>query len=99
MHSERISLSAPLLALAEKRLLAGAVIALLYNFGFSMLLAYTPPPLDLGVHEPGAVFFGWGVLVALAPIFCPPALTARLPLLPLLAAAFAMLAVDLLIIG
>jgi MFS transporter, ACDE family, multidrug resistance protein len=98
-RSERIALSAPLKALAEKRLLAGAVIALLYNFGFFMLLAYTPLPLDLGVHELGAVFFGWGVLVALGAIFCAPALTARLPLLPLLAAAFAMLAIDLLIIG
>lgn len=98
-RSERISLVAPLRALAEKRLLAGAVIALLYNFGFFMLLAYTPLPLDLGVHELGAVFFGWGVLVALGAIFCAPALTARLPLLPLLAAAFAMLSVDLLIIG
>ncbi len=98
-RAERISLSAPLRALAEKRLLAGAVIALLYNFGFFMLLAYTPLPLDLGVHELGAVFFGWGVLVALGAIFCAPALTARLPLLPLLGAAFAMLAVDLLVIG
>jgi MFS family permease len=98
-RAERISLAAPLKALAEKRLLAGAVVALLYNFGFFMLLAYTPLPLDLGVHELGAVFFGWGVLVALGAIFCAPALTARLPLLPLLAAAFAMLAVDLLIIG
>jgi ACDE family multidrug resistance protein len=97
--AKRISLGAPLRALAEKRLLAGAVIALLYNFGFFMLLAYTPLPLDLGVHELGAVFFGWGLLVALGAIFCAPALTARLPLLPLLAAAFAMLAVDLLIIG
>jgi MFS family permease len=98
-REKRISLSAPLKALAERRLLAGAVIALLYNFGFFMLLAYTPLPLDLGVHELGAVFFGWGVLVAIGAIFCAPALTARLPLLPLLAAAFAMLAIDLLIIG
>jgi ACDE family multidrug resistance protein len=97
--SERITLGAPLRALAEKRLLAGAVIALLYNLGFFMLLAYTPLPLDLGVHALGAVFFGWGLLVALGAIFCAPALTARLPLLPLLATAFAMLAVDLLIIG
>jgi MFS transporter, ACDE family, multidrug resistance protein len=98
-RDQRISLAAPLKALAERRLLAGAVIALLYNFGFFMLLAYTPLPLDLGVHELGAVFFGWGLLVALGAIFCAPALTARLPLLPLLAATFAMLAIDLLIIG
>jgi ACDE family multidrug resistance protein len=98
-RDKRISLGAPLRALAERRLLAGAVVALLYNFGFFMLLAYTPLPLDLGVHELGAVFFGWGVLVALGAIFCAPALSARLPLLPLLGAAFAMLSVDLLIIG
>jgi MFS family permease len=98
-REDRVSLMAPLRALAEHRLLAGAVVALLYNFGFFMLLAYTPLPLDLGVHELGAVFFGWGVLVALGAIFCAPALSARLPQLPLLAAAFAMLAIDLLIIG
>jgi ACDE family multidrug resistance protein len=98
-RENRISLVAPLRALAEHRLLAGAVIALLYNFGFFMLLAYTPLPLDLGVHELGAVFFGWGLLVAVGAIFCAPALSARLPLLPLLGAAFAMLALDLLTIG
>jgi ACDE family multidrug resistance protein len=98
-REDRISLVAPLRALAEHRLLAGAVIALLYNFGFFMLLAYTPLPLDLGVHELGAVFFGWGLLVAVGAIFCAPALSARLPLLPLLGAAFAILSLDLLTIG
>jgi ACDE family multidrug resistance protein len=98
-RSERISLAAPLKALAEHRLLAGAVIALLYNFGFFMLLAYTPLPLGLGVHELGAVFFGWGVLVALGAIVGAPALSARFPILPLLGATFALLAADLLVIG
>jgi MFS family permease len=96
---QRISLAAPLKALAEHRLLAGAVVALLYNFGFFMLLAYTPLPLALGVHELGAVFFGWGVLVAIGAIACAPALTARFELLPLLGGAFALLAADLLVIG
>jgi predicted MFS family arabinose efflux permease len=96
---DRISLAAPLKALAEHRLLAGAVIALLYNFGFFMLLAYTPLPLGLGVHELGAVFFGWGVLVAVGAIFGAPALTARFPALPLLGVTFALLAADLLVIG
>lgn len=95
----RIGLAAPLRALAQPRLLAGAVVALLYNFGFFMLLAYTPLPLDLGVHQLGAVFFAWGVLVALGAVFGAPALTARLPLLPLLAVAFGLLAIDLLVIG
>ena len=96
---DRISLAAPLKALAEHRLLAGAVVALLYNFGFFMLLAYTPLPLGLGVHELGAVFFGWGVLVAVGAIFGAPALTARFPALPLLGVTFALLAADLLVIG
>jgi ACDE family multidrug resistance protein len=98
-RERRIGIVAPLKALGEHRLLAGAVVALLYNFGFFMLLAYTPLPLGLGVHELGAVFFGWGLLVAFGAIFGAPALQARLPLLPVLGAAFALLAGDLLIIG
>jgi ACDE family multidrug resistance protein len=98
-REERISLVAPLKALAEHRLLVGSVVALLYNFGFFMLLAYTPLPLDLGVHELGAVFFAWGVLVALGAIFGAPALAQRFPRIPVLAATFVLLAIDLLVIG
>jgi ACDE family multidrug resistance protein len=98
-RERRISVLAPLKALRERRLLVGSVIALLYNFGFFMLLAYTPLPLGLGVHELGAVFFGWGALVAVGAIWAAPSLMARLPLLPILAGAFALLSVDLLIIG
>ncbi|WP_051222771.1 MFS transporter [Conexibacter woesei] len=98
-RAERISLVAPLKALTEHRLLVGSVVALLYNFGFFMLLAYTPLPLDLGVHELGAVFFAWGVLVALGAIFGAPALAQRFPRIPLLAATFVLLAIDLLVIG
>jgi ACDE family multidrug resistance protein len=96
---KRISLTAPLKALAEHRLLVGSVVALLYNFGFFMLLAYTPLPLDLGVHELGAVFFAWGLLVALGAIFGAPALAQRFPRIPVLAATFVLLAIDLLVIG
>jgi predicted MFS family arabinose efflux permease len=64
-----------------------------------MLLAYTPLPLDLGVHELGAVFFGWGLLVALGAVYVAPTLSARMPLLPVLGTAFGLLAVDLLVIG
>jgi MFS transporter, ACDE family, multidrug resistance protein len=98
-RNRRVSVLAPLKALTESRLLAGSAIALLYNFGFFMLLAYTPLPLNLGVHELGAVFFGWGLLVALGAIFAAPALNARFALLPILGTAFALLTVDLLVIG
>ncbi|HXM87588.1 MAG TPA: hypothetical protein VN889_08125, partial [Solirubrobacteraceae bacterium] len=97
--SERIDLFEPLKALRHGSLLAGSVIALLYNFGFFTLLAYTPLPLGLGVHQLGIVFFAWGVLLALGAIFGAPRLTRRFALVPLLAAMFSSIVIDLLIVG
>ena len=45
-----------------------AIVAVLYNFGFFTLLAYTPFPLGLGIHQLGLVFFGWGLLLALTSV-------------------------------
>jgi ACDE family multidrug resistance protein len=97
--SERIGLLQPLGALRHPALLSAAVIALLYNFGFFTLLAYTPLPLDLGVHQLGIVFFAWGVLVALGAIFGAPALTRRFELVPLLVTLFVLIVCDLLLVG
>jgi len=95
----RIGLLEPIAALRDRRLLAASVVALLYNFGFFALLAYTPLPLGLGVHQLGLVFCAWGVLVAVGAIFGAPALSRRYPLVPLLAGALALIVVDLLVIG
>ena len=65
--------SAPLRALRHRGLLAAGIVALFYNFGFFTLLAYTPFPLQLGAHELGYVFFGWGLLVAIFSVFVAPA--------------------------
>ena len=54
------SISAPLRALGHRGLLTVGVTALLYNFGFFTLLAFTPFPLDLGAQQIGLIFFGWG---------------------------------------
>ena len=59
MPARKVSLAAPIRALRHRGLLITGLVALFYNFGFFTLLAYTPFPLRLGVHELGYVFFGW----------------------------------------
>jgi len=98
-HDRRIGLIEPLRALSHRGLLAGSIVALLYNFGFFTLLAYTPLPLHLGVHQLGIVFFGWGVLVALGAIFAAPRLTRRWSPVVLMSGVMVLIALDLLVIA
>jgi ACDE family multidrug resistance protein len=94
-----IGLTEPLRALSHRSLLLASIVALLYNFGFFTLLAYTPLPLGLGVHQLGFVFFAWGVLVAAGAILGAPRLSRRFQATTVLAAVFALITVDLLVIG
>ena len=71
------SITAPLRALSHRGLLTVGVTALLYNFGFFTLLAFTPFPLAMGAHEIGLIFFGWGVLLAIASVFVAPMVQRR----------------------
>ena len=66
------SISAPLRALRHRGLLTAALTSLFYNFGFFTLLAFTPFPLDLSAHGVGLVFFGWGLLLAIASVVVAP---------------------------
>jgi MFS transporter, ACDE family, multidrug resistance protein len=93
------TLAAPLQALRHRGLLGLGLTALFYNFGFFTLLAYTPFPLHLGIHELGYVFFGWGVLLAVSSVFLAPVVRRRLGLLPSLYLAFALVAADLAAMG
>ncbi|MET0784073.1 MAG: MFS transporter, partial [Leifsonia flava] len=88
--------SAPFRALGRPALAILAATAVFYNFGFFVLLAYTPFALvPLGVSSAislGFVFFGWGVAVAVSSVWLAPMLTARMrrtrviwTILPLLA--------------
>lgn len=70
-------LTAPLRALRHRGLATMSVTALGYNWGFFTLLAFTPFPMHLGVHQLGYVFTGWGVLVAIFAIFVAPRAQAR----------------------
>jgi MFS transporter, ACDE family, multidrug resistance protein len=76
------SLAAPLRALSHRGLLTVGITALLYNFGFFTLLAFTPFPLAMGAHEVGLVFFGWGVLLAFTSVVVAPRLQRRFGTLP-----------------
>jgi MFS family permease len=97
--ARKVSVSAPLKALREPRLRSMAGVAVLYNFGFFTLLAYTPFPLHLGIHQLGLVFFGWGLLLALTSVFGAQWLELRFGIVPVLFVALAAFAADLLMGG
>lgn len=71
------TLADPFRALRHRGLLGVAVTALLYNFGFFTLLAFTPFPLDMTAHQIGLIFFGWGVALAFTSVIVAPRLQHR----------------------
>jgi MFS transporter, ACDE family, multidrug resistance protein len=85
---DRISLTAPLTAIRHKAILTLGLIALFYNFGFFVLLAYSPFPLaaaakaagmgEFGAIQLGLVFFGWGLCLALTSVFVAQRMANRL---------------------
>ncbi|WP_274436480.1 MFS transporter [Alicyclobacillus sp. ALC3] len=96
----RTSVMDPLRALSHRGLLSIGVMALLYNFGFFTLLAYTPYVLPkLNAHGIGFVFFGWGVLLAICSVFVAPRLAARFGTLKTTYAMLVLIALDLLAIA
>jgi MFS transporter, ACDE family, multidrug resistance protein len=78
------SLADPFRALRHRGLLGVAITALLYNFGFFTLLAFTPFPLDMSAHEIGLIFFGWGVALAFTSVVVAPRLQHRFGTVPTL---------------
>lgn len=80
------TLADPFRALRHRGLLGVSVTALLYNFGFFTLLAFTPFPLDLGAQEIGFIFFGWGVALAFTSVVAAPRLQHRFGTVPTLLA-------------
>ncbi|MDG4667539.1 MFS transporter [Mycobacterium sp. 236(2023)] len=78
------TLADPFRALRHRGLLGVSVTALLYNFGFFTLLAFTPFPLDMGAHEIGFIFFGWGLALAFTSVVVAPRLQHRFGTVPTL---------------
>src|SRR5690606_20239845 len=79
-------------ALRVPQILVLGLVALCYNIGFFVLLAYTPFPLGLDAMGIGLVFFGWGVAVAVTSVWLAPLLTARMRRTRILVGAFVLLA-------
>lgn len=78
------TLADPFRALRHRGLFGVGVTALLYNFGFFTLLAFTPFPLDMGAREIGFIFFGWGVALAFTSVVVAPKLQHRFGTVPTL---------------
>jgi MFS family permease len=97
--ARRQSISEPIKALRHRSLATTSVVGLLYNWGFFTLLGYSPFLMHLSPLRLGAVFFGWGVLVAIFAVFGAPWLKARFGTSRSLYGNFVLLAVDLALIG
>src|ERR1700724_2303647 len=95
----RTSITEPLRALRHRGLAVMSVTALCYNWGFFTLLAYTPFPMHLGIHQLGYVFTCWGILVAIFAVFVAPRLQARFGPPRTLSVNLALLSVDLVVIA
>lgn len=67
----------PLLALGHKGLRTTAGSALFYNYGFFTILAFVPFILGFDAYGIGAVFFSWGVAVAVFSVFVAPMVQRR----------------------
>lgn len=96
---KRTSLLDPFRALRYPGLFTMAVTALLYNFGFFTLLAYSPFVLHMDEHSLGLVFFFWGVLLAITSVIVAPKLTDRFGSVRTLYVMLLLLAVDLAYMG
>jgi MFS transporter, ACDE family, multidrug resistance protein len=97
--ARRERITEPILALRHRALATTSVVGLLYNWGFFTLLGYSPFLMHLSPLRLGAVFCGWGVLVALFAVFAAPRLKARFGTPRSLYVNFVLLAIDLAVIG
>jgi MFS family permease len=93
------SISEPIKALRHRSLATTSVTGLLYNWGFFTILGYAPFLMDLSPLRLGAVFCGWGVLVAVFAVFGAPWLKSRFGTARTLYGSLLLMAVDTLVIG
>jgi MFS transporter, ACDE family, multidrug resistance protein len=96
---ERVSLTEPLRALRHRATRGSGLTAIFYNFGFFTLLAYTPFPLHLTIHQLGYTFTGWGLLLAIFAVFAAPRIGRRYGDVRALGGALAAIVAILLLMG
>ncbi|MHB1738545.1 MAG: MFS transporter [Actinomycetes bacterium] len=97
--ARKTPITEPLRALRHRGLAIMSLTALCYNWGFFTLLAYTPFPMRLGIHQLGYTFTAWGVLVAIFAVFVAPRLQRRFGTPATLYVNLALLAADLVVIA
>ncbi|MFD6964056.1 MFS transporter [Streptomyces diastaticus] len=97
--ARRTSLLDPLKALGHGGLASVAASAFFYNYTFFTVLAFTPFVLNMTPYRSGAVFFAWGLLLAVFSVLVAPRLQRRFGSLKVLGGSLLLLAVDVLVLG
>ena len=95
----RTSLLDPIKALGHGGLASAAASAFFYNYAFFTVLAFTPFVLNMSPYRSGAVFFAWGVLLAVFSVLIAPRLQSRFGSLKVLGSSLVLLAADLVVLG
>ncbi|NLU67291.1 MFS transporter [Streptomyces sp. HNM0574] len=97
--ARKTSLLDPVKALGHGGLASAAASAFFYNYAFFTVLAFTPFVLNMSPYRSGAVFFAWGVLLAVFSVLVAPRLQERFGSLKVLGGSLVLMAVDLLVLG
>ncbi|ROQ66229.1 putative MFS family arabinose efflux permease [Streptomyces sp. 840.1] len=97
--AKKTSLLDPIKALGHRGLASVATSAFFYNYAFFTILAFTPFVLNMSPYKSGAVFFAWGLLLAVFSVLVAPRLQKRFGSLKVVGASLVLLAADLVILG
>ncbi|MFF9665921.1 MFS transporter [Streptomyces althioticus] len=97
--ARKTSLLDPVKTLGHGGLASTAVSAFFYNYTFFTVLAFTPFVLNMSPYRSGAVFFAWGVLLAVFSVIVAPRLQKRFGSLKVLGGSLVLLAADVLVLG
>ncbi|MFC7305008.1 MFS transporter [Streptomyces monticola] len=97
--ARKTSLLDPIRALGHGGLASAAASAFFYNYAFFTVLAFTPFVLNMTPYKSGAVFFAWGVLLAVFSVLVAPRLQRRFGSLKVLGGSLVLLAADLVVLG
>ncbi|MFF7972050.1 MFS transporter [Streptomyces sp. NPDC007905] len=97
--ARKTSVLDPIKALGHGGLASAAVSAFFYNYTFFTVLAFTPFVLNMTPYRSGAVFFAWGVLLAVFSVIVAPRMQERFGSLRVLGGSLVLLALDVLVLG
>ncbi|MFJ6212860.1 MFS transporter [Streptomyces sp. NPDC092296] len=97
--ARRTGIGDPIKALAHGGLATTAASAFFYNYAFFTVLAFSPFVLDMSPYRSGAVFFAWGLLLAVFSVLVAPRLQQRFGSLRVLGSSLVLMAADLVLLG